>query len=622
MRRSGLLSRPKAKLKRQKPLSSPSRKFPHPHLDNERVVGRHWQPWLIMGLISSVLLGGVGSRLAYLQLQQGQANRERAENNRIRILPKPPVRGNLFDRHGKVLATARLTHAAYIWPKSQRNPQHILNLDRLSSILDISRTDLEKRINKGDENPSTLIRIARSLTPAQIIALEEYKDELTGIEVDVESVRYYPNGKTGAHILGYTGELTAEEYLEKRSQGYRLGDVLGKMGVEATYESRLRGEWGGLQLEVNGSGKVLQILGQKEAKPGEDVTLTLDLKLQKAAEVALGKQKGAIVAIDPRDGSVRAMVSYPSFDPNVFSAPITLATWKKLQAEGNPFINRALQGFPPASTFKVVTATTGLESGKFPPNTILNTFAALQVGGTAFGEWNHAGFGPIGYIRAMAMSSNTFHGQIGRGVGGPALIAMARRYGFGQKTGIELEEETPGLIADNDWKRRNFRNWDWTVGDTVNMSIGQGFTLATPLQIAVMFSVPANGGYLVKPHLLLEDKDTKTWRHSLNLKPATMNTLRTALRAVVAEGTGKAVSVAYLPPVAGKSGTAEAPPGKAHTWFGGFAPFNKPEIVVVAFAEHSGGGGGKVAAPMVRQVLEAYFNVKPPEEGKKEQKVR
>jgi penicillin-binding protein 2 len=566
----------------------------------------------MMGLIGTVLIGGVGSRLAYLQLYEGKANRERAENNRIRIIPKPPVRGSLFDRNGKILATARLTHAAYIWPKSQRQPGQKLNLDRLAGILQIPRPELEKRINEADENPSTLIRIARGLTPAQIIALAEFKDELTGIEVDVESVRYYPNGKTGAHILGYTGELSPEEYKEKREQGYRLGDVVGKMGVESAYESRLRGEWGGLQLEVNGSGKVLKILGQKQAKPGKDVTLTLDLKLQKAAEAALGKRKGAIVAIDPRDGAVRAMVSYPSFDPNVFSAPISTATWKQLQAEGNPFVNRAMRGFPPASTFKVVTQTAGMESGKYPPNTILNTFAALRVGGTAFGEWNHAGFGPIGYLRAMAMSSNTFHGQIGRGVGGPALIEMARRYGFGQKTGIELNDEAKGLIADNDWKLKNFVNWPWTVGDTINMSIGQGFTLATPLQVAVMFAVPGNGGYRVKPHLIQEGS-ADAWRKSLNLKPSTLNTLRKGLRAVVAEGTGKALNVPHLPPVAGKSGTAEAPPGESHAWFGAFAPFDKPEIVVVAFAEHSGGGGGKVAAPMVRQVMEAYFNVQPKE---------
>jgi penicillin-binding protein 2 len=305
------------------------------------------------------------------------------------------------------------------------------------------------------------------------------------------------------------------------------------------------------------------------------------------------------------------MVSYPRYDPNVFSGQITAETWRQLQGKGNPFVNRAMRGFPPASTFKVVTATAGMESGKYPPNTVLGTFAYLNVGGTLFGEWNRAGFGPMGYVRAMAWSSNTFHGQIGRGVGGPTLIKYARLYGFGEKTGIELsKEETPGLIADDAWKRQMY-DWEWTDGDTVNMSIGQGFTQATPLQLAVMFAVPANGGYKVTPHLLKDSGgDVDKWRTDLHFKPTTVKTLRAGLREVVSSGTGRALNVPHLPPAAGKSGTAEAPPGKSHAWFGAFAPFDKPEIVVVAFAEHSGGGGGSVAAPMVRQVMEAYFHVK------------
>jgi penicillin-binding protein 2 len=247
-----------------------------------------------------------------------------------------------------------------------------------------------------------------------------------------------------------------------------------------------------------------------------------------------------------------------------------------------------------------------MESGKFPPNTILNTFAYLHVGGTAFGEWNRAGFGPMGYVRALAMSSNTFHGQIGRGVGGETLIRWARNYGYGQKTGIEIaSEESPGLIADDAWKRKNL-NWEWTQGDTVNMSIGQGFTLATPLQVAVMFAAVANGGYRVAPHFL---KDDKPAAHPipLHLKPTTIATLRAGLRAVVTEGTSTTLNLPNLPPVAGKSGTAEAPPGESHTWFGGFAPFDKPQVVVVAFLEHSGGGGGHTAAPLTQPVFEAFF---------------
>jgi penicillin-binding protein 2 len=341
----------------------------------------------------------------------------------------------------------------------------------------------------------------------------------------------------------------------------------------------------------------------------------LDLKVQKAAEAALGDRKGAIVALDPNNGAVLAMVSRPAFDPNIFSTRITQATWKQLQSKGNPFVNRAMRGFPPASTFKIVTTTAGLESGKFSPDTVLQTYAALQVGNTAFGEWNHAGFGSIGFVRALAMSSNTFFGQIGRGVGGPTLIEWSRKYGLGQKTGIELSEEASGLVADEAWKQKAYK-WEWTVGDTVNMSIGQGFTQATPLQLAVMFSIPANGGYRVKPHLLKDNEDSKNWRKPLNLKPSTINVIREGLRQVIASGTGAALNVPHLPPISGKSGTAEAPPGKPHAWFGAYAPSDKPEIVVLAFAEHSGGSGGKIAGPMALQVLEGYFDKKPPQPPK------
>jgi penicillin-binding protein 2 len=580
-----------------------------------RTVGRNYQSLFVMLLVSIFLVGAMGSRLAYLQLVQGERNRQLAENNRIRLVPKQPVRGNIFDRKGKVLASSRLSHSVFLWPIAIKEAEWPKTRQLLSKLLDLPQDEIQKRVEKAGSNSLSLIRIERGISPAQITALAEYSSQLKGVEVDIEAVRDYPNGDLAAHILGYTGELNDEELEKRKAEGYRLGDIVGQMGIEESYEQLLRGEWGGQQVEVDGAGQVLRILGEKEAKSGKDVQTTLDLTVQKAAEAALGNRKGAIVALDPNTGAVLAMVSRPTFDPNIFSTRVTADTWKQLQAKGTPFVNRALRGFPPASTFKVVTQTAGMESGKYSPDTVLQTFAALNVGGTAFGEWNHAGFGAIGFVRAMAMSSNTFHGQIGRGVGGPMLIKWSRKYGFGQKTGIELADESAGLVADDAWKRKQF-DWEWTVGDTVNMSIGQGFTQATPLQVAVMFAAPANGGYRVKPHFFKNDEQAKDSRVSLNLKPTTLQTLRKGLRSVVAEGTGAALRVPHLPPAAGKSGTAEAPPGQAHAWFGGFAPFDKPEIVVVAFAEHSGGGGGKVAAPMVREVLEAYFNKKPPEASK------
>ncbi|NER94028.1 MAG: penicillin-binding protein 2 [Symploca sp. SIO1B1] len=580
-----------------------------------RTVGRNYQSVVVMLLISAFLLGGIASRLAYLQLVEGERNKELAENNRIRIIPKPPVRGNIFDRKGRILASTRLSRSVFVWPIALKKDKWPETFKRLSEILDIPEEDIEKRLQNADNSSLSRIRIARSISPKQITALAEYSNELEGVDVDVETVREYPNGDLAAHVLGYTGEINEEELADRREEGYRPGDVIGQMGVEESFQEMLRGEWGGQQVEVDGADQVVKVLGKKDAKAGKDIKITLDIDTQKAAEAALGYQKGAIVAIDPNNGEVLAMVSRPTFDPNIFSTRITQETWTKLQGRGNPFVNRAIRGFPPASTFKIVTAAAGMETGKYPPNTVLPTFAYLRVGGTAFGEWNKAGFGPLGYVRALAMSSNTFHGQIGKGIGGEKLIEWSRKFGFGYQTGVELNEESPGLIADDAWKQKRF-NWEWTVGDTVNMSIGQGFTQATPLQVAMMFAVPANGGYKVKPHLLLDGQNSDKWRKSMNLKPETVDKLRQGLRAVVTGGTGQKLNVSHLPPVAGKSGTAEAPPGKPHAWFGAYAPAVNPEIVVVAFAEHSGGGGGSTAGPMVRQVLEGYFKAKAAEPKK------
>jgi penicillin-binding protein 2 len=565
-----------------------------------------------MLIVSVFLLGGLGSRLAYLQLVQGDSNRQLAENNRIRLIPKQPVRGNIFDRKGRVLASSRLSYAVYLWPIARKRAEWPATLKRLSKILNIPEAEIQKRLEQAGYNSPSLIRIARDISPPQITALAEYSNELEGVEVDIEAVRNYPNGDLAAHVLGYTGELNDEELAKRKAEGYRLGDIVGQMGVEQAFEPLLRGEWGGQQVEVDGAGQVLRVLGQKKAKPGKDVYLTIDLEVQKAAEAALGDRKGAIVALDPNNGAVLAMVSHPGFDPNIFSARISPDIWKQLQGKDHPFVNRALRGFPPASTFKIITASAGIESGKFSPDTVLQTYGSLTIGGVTFGEWNHAGFGPLGFVGALAMSSDTFFYQIGRGTGGETLIEWTRKYGFGQKTGIELgPEESKGLVADDTWKQENLK-LEWTVGDTVNMSIGQGFLQVTPLQVAGMFAVPANGGYRVKPHLLKNDEESKQWRQSLHMKPDTIKVLREGLRQVVAGGTGAVMNVPDIPPASGKSGTAEAPPGEAHAWFGSYAPSDKPEILVVAFAEHSGGGGGKTAAPMVLQVMKAYFKHQKP----------
>lgn len=549
-----------------------------------RTVGQRYQSLALMLGITLIMFGGIGSRLAYLQLLEGTHNRQLAENNRIRLIPKQPERGNIFDRKGKILASSRLSHSVYVWPIAPTKPQWTTTIKRLAQILNMPAAEIQKRMDKAGFNSPTLIRIARDLNPAQITALAESKNQLPEVEVFIETMRGYPNGQLAAHIIGYTGEMNDEQLAKKRQEGYRLGDVIGQMGVEAAYEKQLRGEWGGQQVEVDGKGRILRYLGDKKAKSGKSIHLTIDIDLQKAAEKTLGDRQGAIVALDPRNGAVLAMVSRPTFDPNIFSKRFTPSVWRSLQKKDHPFVNRALRGFPPASTFKIITATAGMESGKFSPKTVLPTYGCMNIGGTTFCDWNRAGFGPLGFAGALAWSSDTFFYQIGRGIGGETLIDWTRKYGFGRKTGIELaSEEAKGLVADAKWKQENL-DIPWSVGDTVNMSIGQGFLQVSPLQVAMMFSVPANGGYRIKPHLLKDHESSKNWRESLNIKPSTIQVVRQGLRQVVDGGTGKALNSPTIPPAAGKSGTAETYKRKSHTWFGGYAPLNKPEIVVVTFA--------------------------------------
>jgi penicillin-binding protein 2 len=577
-----------------------------------RTVGRQYQSVVIMLLLSLVMVGGIGSRLAYLQLVQGDRNRELAEENRILLLPRRPARGTMFDRKGNILVGSRLSHSVSIWPIALPKDEGARSqvIARLAQILDVPVAEINDRLEQSSYNLNKSVPISRGVSSAQTTALAEYAQELPGVRVEAEAVRNYPRGDLGAHVLGYTGELNDEELTELEDQEYRLGDVIGKMGLEMALEPTLRGQWGGQQVEVDSSGRVLRVIGEKPSISGQDVNLTLDLDLQRAAEEALGDHLGAIVAIDPRNGAVRAMVSRPTFDPNIFSTRITQAQWEQLQSRGYPLVNRAMRAYPPASTFKVITATAGMESGKFSPDVVLPTYAFLNIGGIQFWDWNNAGFGPLGFRGALAMSSDTFFYQVGRAVGEKELEKWMRKYGLGQRTGIELAiEEDEGLVPNEAWKLEVLEE-EWYLGDTINASIGQGNVLATPLQIAVMFSVAANGGYKVTPHLVMDGEESKNWKEPLGLKPSTIAVLKDGLREVVSNGTGGAVNDPALPPISGKSGTAEAPPGETHTWFGAYGPTDKPEIVVVAFGEHSGGGGGSFAAPKVKKVLEQYFGVK------------
>jgi penicillin-binding protein 2 len=518
------------------------------------------------------------------------------------LMPRNPIRGRLLDRHGQVLATSRLTYNLYIQPREVGDAQWPALRDRLARVIGVPSAQLEAQRRSGANAEGFRIALATGLKPEQVLRFREQASSLTGAEVDVDILRSYPHGRLAAHVLGYTSGITEEEYDQLQPKGYRILDRVGRSGVEKQFEGHLRGEWGGQQVEVNAAGQVQRILGEKPARAGKDLRLTIDLALQQAAERALdGVRKGAIVALDPQTGAIRALASRPTFDPNVFSPAPSAREWASLNSPDAPLLNRAFQGFPPASTFKIVTSMAGLESGLYTADSKVMTMNSFCYAGLCYSD--HGAHGAIGFPFALAVSSNTFYYQVGLKVGPDELFKAARRMGYGQVTGIELvAEETPGLLGDQAWKREVLGE-AWTPVDTITSAIGQGALQVTPIQMARLYAAVANGGWLVTPHRV-ERPTERTW---IGLKPATLQVLREGLRQVVTIGTAKILNDPSLPPVAGKTGTGEDPPRPDHAWFGGYAPADKPTLVIIAFGENSGGYGGTVAAPMVKALMTTWF---------------
>jgi penicillin-binding protein 2 len=553
-------------------------------------------------LLVLALCGAMVARLGWLQLLHGPEHRAMADENRIRLIPRDPVRGRLLDRHGRVLATNRLVYRLVLEPRLVDEARWPALRDRLAALLAIPADQLDRERRRGGDGDGYRVRLAGPLTPVQVLRLREQAAELRGVDVGLEVLRAYPHGSLAAHVIGYTGSITEEEYGRLRGKGYRLADRIGRTGLEKAFESHLRGEWGGQQLEVDAAGQVQRVLGDRPARAGRDLRLTLDLPLQQAAERALdGVRKGAIVALDPRDGAIRAIASRPGFNPNIFAEGPTTAQWNDLNRPEAPMLNRAFQAFPPASTFKIVTSVAGLESGIYGPASTIQTQGQFCYDGQCYGD--HGAYGAIGFQKALAVSSNSFYYKMGLKVGAEQLFRAARRLGYGRRTGVELvEEESAGLLGDPAWKKEVLGE-PWTSVDTITSAIGQGAVTVTPLQMARLYAAIANGGNLVTPHLV--EKPSRA--QGIGLKPETLRVLREGLRQVVTDGTATLLNDASLPAVAGKTGTAEDPPRPDHAWFGGYAPAGDPSLVIIAFGENSGGYGGTVAAPMVKALMSTWF---------------
>lgn len=580
----------------------------------QRQTGLRQQPLVLLMLVL-LFCSAMVSRLVWMQLLEGSRFRELADENRIRLVPRSPIRGRLLDRKGRVLATSKLTYSLYLEPRLVSDDDWPDLRDRLARLLNLEPDLLDQRRQKGLDRDGYRTTLALDLKPEQVLRFREQALGLRGAQVDVDILRSYPNGTLAAHALGYTQPITENEFDILAEKGYKIRDRIGRTGVEAAYERHLRGKWGGQMLEVNAMGEVQRNLGDRPSEAGKDLVLTLDLDLQRVAEQALAdKPGGAVVALEAATGAVLALASRPSFDPNFFSKLIT--TQKEYDAlfsnPKKPLLSRAMNPYDPGSTWKPVTAMAGMESGKFPPDTKLRTTACITYGGHCFPDHNGKGFGTIGYADALRHSSNTFFYQVGVGVGSLALKQAADQLGFQQKTGIEIGwEESVGLVGDEPWADRG-RGWaepgtvPWIPEDMASASIGQSVVQITPLQLARAYAVFANGGWLVTPHLAAGDIDWLSSEHrtKVPMKPSTLQMIREGLRKVVEAGTGAGLNGPGIPAAAGKTGTAEdSTGGPDHAWFGCYAPYPDGKIVVVAFAQNTPGGGSVHALPMAKKVL-------------------
>jgi len=572
------------------------------------------------------------SRLVWLQVCQGQEFEQKAENNRIRLLPITAPRGTFYDRNGVTLVNNRPGFSISLVPISGPITDDVI--DRLAGIVGMKPDDIRKKINQ-QKSPLQPIKIKSDIGPEIIAKIEERRQDLPGVVIEIQPVRSYIDNELGAHMFGYVGEISDSELEEGIGKGYKTGDILGKFGLEQVWDKEIRGTDGGAQIEVNVSGKPVQMLGTKQPIPGSDLVLTIDAKIQKAAEKAMDERlrylqdkmgnheakSAAAVVMNPQTGEILALVSRPTFDPNKFNGGISTNDWKEINDNpNNPMLNRTINAeYPPGSAFKIVTGTAALETGKVTPEEkIFDGGSHWLVPGK--GNANNEALGWIDFKEALAKSDNVYFYELGHRLGIDVLEEWARKFGLGEPTGINLVNEDKGLVANQRYKKKVY-NEEWYLSETFDAAIGQGFQLATPLQMASVISQVANGGHRFRPYLVREIVSPSSGQVLKTFEPeelgtvpmsaTTLETIRTGLRDVTtAEGTAGYVFEGFPVPIAGKTSTAENPHGDDHGWFVAYGPYDNPTIAIAVIVEQ-GGYGSDSAAPIARKIMEAAFNLPP-----------
>jgi penicillin-binding protein 2 len=577
-------------------------------------------------------------RFVYLQIVQYDYYRTKAEDNRISIVPIIPNRGLILDRGGTVLARNYSAYTLEISPGKVTDLEKTIN--ELESVVEIRASDRTrfKRLMIEAKGADSL-PIRTRLTDEEVARFAVNRYRFPGVDIQARLFRQYPLNELASHVTGYIGRINDRdvEHIDEAglTANYKGTDHIGKTGLEQSYENELHGITGYEQVEVDSAGRGVRTLSRTAPTPGNNLVLTLDIKLQEVAEQALGDNRGALVAIEPATGGILAFVSKPGFDPNLFVDGIDAASWDSLNTSlDRPMVNRALAGtYPPGSTFKPYMAVAALELGKRTPQQAINDPGYFLFGGHRFRDDKPGGHGVVDMYKSIVMSCDTYYYVLANDLGIDNIARFIGKFGFGAKTGIDVEGEATGVLPSQEWKRRRFKRPEqqkWYAGETISVGIGQGYNAYTPLQMAQAMAALANNGVVYRPHLVNYIENAKSGERTIveprvgrtiSIKPANIEFIKQALAGVNTEGTGARAFANAEYTSAGKTGTAQvialkqnekydesriAERHRDHALFIAFAPLEDPKIALAVVVEN-GGFGARAAAPVARQVLDYYL---------------
>ncbi|MBU9889199.1 MAG: penicillin-binding protein 2 [Candidatus Omnitrophica bacterium] len=551
------------------------------------------------------MLGILGAGLFHTQVVRGRYFHELSKRNHVRLIPLEAPRGRVFDCRGRLLATNRASYNVVAIPEDVTPEVYPL----LARLLKISESELRQRMSAGREYPLAPAVIKADVTRELAYRIEERQPELPGVSIRVDGIRYYPYEETASHVIGYIGAINQDEYQSLDRDRYGLNSMIGRSGIEKVFDERLRGWRGGEQIEVNARGQMIRVLSQREPEPGEDIRLTLDLEFQKRIMGLVKGQRASIAVLDLETEGLVAMASAPAYDPNIFVSPATSEQRLSiLKDQSAPLLDRGVNAaYPPGSVFKLVTALAALDLGKITPETRFNCKGSLRLNARSKPVhcWFRAGHGSLNLYEGLERSCNVYFFNVAKRLSPDDIARYAHLLGLGEPMRLEVGRLAPGFIPDASWKKARFHQ-PWYQGETLNMAIGQGYLLVTPLEILRLTAIIAKDGRVVDPHLVASEGSFPQERPRVAIKEQHLKVIKQAMLQVVQSdyGTGQLARVDFEK-LAGKTGTAQTPPKKAHSWMTGFFPYKEPKLAFVVFVEH-GGSGGITSARLVKQMLESW----------------